>query len=122
TAVHLPRPVRRRGRRGGAASPLSGGSGPMDLRSLGDRAGQTAAANLPMLYPDLCAWEKKGTQVIDLYGGAAENRTPDPQIRSLEPEAISAGCPDFLIKGTAAIIRNRSPTFIGQELGISPIG
>ena len=61
-------------------------------------------------------------EVIEIIGAPEEIRTPDPQIRSLEPEAISAGFPDFLIKGTAATICNRSPTFIGQELGISLIG
>ena len=28
----------------------------------------------------------------------------------------------FSIKGAAATVRNRPPTFIGQELGINPVG
>jgi hypothetical protein len=45
-----------------------------------------------------------------------------PQIRSSGAQGNFRWISGFLIKGTAATIRNRSPTFIGQELGISPVG
>jgi hypothetical protein len=58
------------------------------------------------------------------------DKTAVPTMSELaRPEQTSVWSPGnfrrisrFLIKGAAATVRNRPPTFIGQELGINPVG
>jgi hypothetical protein len=59
----------------------------------------------------------------------ALDKTVVPTMSELaRPEQTSVWSPSnfprisrFLIKGAAPTVRNRTPTFIGQELGISPV-
>ena len=83
--------------------------------------GQNLPHGLPEAGTNSPSGQSRHGQVIEMAGASEEIRTPDLRFAVWSRRQFR-WMSRFLIKGTAAIVRSRSPTFIGQELGITPVG
>src|SRR6516165_10636387 len=105
-----------------SAGHLSGG-GRNELRyqDATNWRGQNLPHGLPEAGTNSPSGQSRHGQVIEMAGASEEIRTPDPRFVVWSRRQFR-WMSRFSINGTAATIHRRSPTFIGQELGISPIG